>query len=220
MELAWSLIFWFAFSSPAYLLMILAYEDFINQDIATLSGICLVLARNTGNLAVVVISCLRNTVPFDTPDGAEADPDCLTRVEKVLAAERPLTYFVGFLSSRGPEGIALVRAFTLIKEFEEAADQETDAHKTIQKAREVLGDLSAGVRDLGLKEETMESIGQTLERGEPDKHLFDQAYGVVINQLQGLLQLFRETEQYAQMARELESRSIITQRMRSAKLIE
>ncbi len=229
-ELLLSLAVWFLFTAGGNGLFIASCQNSFGlsddtNDILGLISIAMMLVRNVLNLLVLAVysyyAHIHGVYNLD-----KIDPEALVKVEDALMSEHALTRFVAFLRDNGhPEGLQYIKAYSQIKEFEELAKQEDEpAGSVLARGRETWNALLNGTLAKCLPELAAD-CGARVEQvlgNEPenvDSHLFDQVFGVIINVLQRLYGEFKGSDQYGQLVKQLESRSVFIDRLRTVQLI-
>ena len=180
--------------------------------------IALVL-RNIVCLSILAFYSFTGTM--NIPEKIEAE--ALNKVEDALTNEDSLNYFIKYLRKNNrPEGIIFIEINELITEYEELAKQDTDNPNIIrQRGEEIWKKIKQHTTNSELFNKTIiEGVEENLSsESELDSHLFDQIFGVVINELQNLYEGFRKSRHYASLAKKQEVMSIIVTRMQKVNLV-
>ena len=195
-----------------------------------LAGTSLLLVRNSLLFFIIMVKCLGHPIPNALSTSSyleDVNRECLTNVETALVTEHALVKFVEYLTNEEfTEGITQIRAFTLIKEFEEYANAlDTDDNNSVrEKALDLWQKLTSKDSNIymdGLGKEIKYMIQSKLQNYDEiiDQHLFDQVYGVIINSLQRLFIQFKISNECRRLSQDLYRRNVVTNRLKMAELI-
>eukprot|EP00826_Nyctotherus_ovalis_P033962 TRINITY_DN2778_c0_g5_i3.p1 TRINITY_DN2778_c0_g5~~TRINITY_DN2778_c0_g5_i3.p1 ORF type:complete len:161 (+),score=48.10 TRINITY_DN2778_c0_g5_i3:910-1392(+) len=160
---------------------------------------------------------------MDIPEKIEAE--VLTKIEDALTNEDSLQFFVEFLRSiNRMDGIVLIEINELITDYEVTAKQDTDnPDLVLQKAKETWSKIQTQLANCApdfLNVSVIDTVKENLDpETEPDSHLFDQIFGIVINELQSLYEMFKKSRYYVLLTKKQEKVSIIVSRMQKVKLV-
>lgn len=215
------------FTSAANLLCVFSVPAHNNEDsgdeyycILNMLGCIALVLRNVACTSLLLVYSFMGTT--NIPEKIEAE--VLTKIEDALANEDSLQLFVEFLRSiNRTDGVALIEINELITDYEVMAKQDIDSDLMFQKAKETwskiqtqFADCAPGFCDVSVIDTVKESLNPEAEL---DSHLFDQIFGVVINELQSLYEMFKKSKYYGLLAKKQETVSIIVTRMQKVKLV-
>ena len=161
-----------------------------------------------------ILCCKVKTISFG--DG----PQCAQTLDKLLSSRIASNEFHNYLYlNNDMEGLSILEIYDSIKSFEIEINIEEGnlSHKMVRYTKKLI-DRYINTMPIFPKE-VQETINFRFEHQEINKTLFDQAYGIVINQLQTIYSRFIYTEYFKEMEKKLRKNEIICERYRKANLI-
>ena len=183
------------------------------------------LMRNVVGLVISVISpVIKSSERRSIPYGETRE--CVGTVEMALSTELPFMHFASYIEAvDGEKGKNTITLYTQIKLYEDKAEDEADQNEVQEMAESILKDyIRAGspFRVPDITDEARRNIEKRFENRHArplDKHLFNEAYGTVINRLQDYFIAFQGSKMYSTLCEELRKNEIIYERLVNSDLI-